>query len=150
MTGDQEGGKNPNRDEGIHQVILDEKWRQLGVRLQKLGIHEADLEERFIRSSGPGGQKVNKSSSAVWLTHRALGIQVKCQISRSQADNRFFARRILAERLEAKIHGEKSEERKRIEKIRRQKRKRSKRAKEKMLKGKRHRANILAQRRIED
>ena len=102
-----------------------------------LGILESDLEESFIRSGGPGGQNVNKVSTCVVLIHRPSGLTVKCQQDRSQAMNRYWARRILADRLEALIHGRKSEEAKRISKIKRQKRKRSKRAKEKMLRAKR-------------
>ena len=144
------GGYEPQGDKGRLHLISAKKWKALGARLQRFGIYETALEEQFIRSSGPGGQKVNKASSAVWLAHRPSGIQLKCQISRSQADNRFFARRILADKIEAKALGEKNEERKRIEKIRRQKRRRSKRAKEKLLRDKRHRSANLAQRRVSE
>ena len=108
--------------------------------MYKLGIRKKDIEEKFIRSRGPGGQKVNKSSTCVYLKHRPTGIEVKCQEERSQALNRFLARRRLANKIETLILGRASEERKRIEKIRRQKRRRSKRAKEKMLEYKRKRA----------
>lgn len=108
--------------------------------MQNLGIREKDLEEKFIRSSGKGGQKTNKASTCVYLKHRPSGIEVKCQRERSQALNRFLARRILAHKIETLILGRLSEERKRIEKIRRQKRRRSRRAKEKMLKDKARRA----------
>ncbi len=113
------------------------KEQALKLRMQGLGIRERDLQERFIRSSGKGGQKVNKTSSCVYLKHRPTGIEVKCQRERSQALNRFLARRILTGKIETRILGELSEERKRIAKIRRQKRRRSKRAKEKMLQDKR-------------
>ena len=112
------------------------KEEALKARMESLGIREADLTEKFIRSSGKGGQKVNKTSSCVYLKHRPTGIEVKCQIERSQSLNRFLARRILANKVESLILGRESEERKRIEKIRRQKRRRSRRAKEKMLKSK--------------
>ena len=108
--------------------------------MQRLGIHEEDIEERFIRSSGKGGQKVNKTSTCVYLRHIPTAIKVKCQQERSQALNRFLARRILTNKIETLKLGRLSEERKRIEKIRRQKRKRSKRAKEKMLRLKAKRA----------
>ena len=101
-----------------------------------LGIKEADLEESFVRSSGPGGQNVNKVSSCVVLKHLRTGLAVKCQKDRSQAMNRYFARQILVEKLDAEIRGRRSEAAKRIAKIKRQKRKRSKRAKDKMLTGK--------------
>ncbi|NQS99859.1 MAG: peptide chain release factor-like protein [Candidatus Omnitrophica bacterium] len=126
------------------------KEQALKVKMQRLGIRERDLEEKFIRSSGKGGQKVNKTSSCVYLKHRPSGIEVKCQQERSQALNRFLARRILARKMEIRILGRLSEERKRIEKIRRQKRKRSKRAKEKMLKDKKKRAERLKMRKVED
>ena len=104
--------------------------------MEELGLREEDIDEKFIRSSGKGGQKVNKSSTCVYLKHRPTGIEVKCQKERSQALNRFLARRILTNKVEVLRLGRLSEERKRIEKIRRQKRKRSRRAKEKMLKEK--------------
>src|SRR3990167_4719907 len=113
--------------------ISKEKEGALKAKMASLGIKEADLEEKFIRSSGKGGQKVNKTSSRVYLKHRPTGVEVKCQDERSQTLNRFLARRILANKIEALLLGRESEERQRIEKIRRQKRKRSKRAKEKML-----------------
>ncbi len=108
--------------------------------MEALRIREKDIGEKFIRSSGKGGQKVNKTSSCVYLKHRPSGIEVKCRQERSQALNRFLARRILANKIEARILGRLSEESKRIEKIRRQKRRRSKRAKEKILKDKKKRA----------
>ncbi len=100
---------------------------------ERLGIKEADLQESFVRSGGPGGQNVNKVSSCVILKHIPTGLVVKCQQERSQAMNRYWARRILFDRLEAQILGRQSEEARRINKIKRQKRKRSKRAKDKML-----------------
>ena len=90
------------------------KEQALRVKMERLGIRERDLEEKFIRSSGRGGQKVNKTSSCVYLKHRPTGIEVKCQQERSQARNRFLARRILARKIETRILGKLSEERKRI------------------------------------
>lgn len=111
-----------------------QKEKGLQEKMDKLGIKETDIHERFIRSQGAGGQNVNKTSTCVYLKHIPTGIEVKCQKERSQALNRFFARRILIGKVEEKILGKLSEERKQIEKIRRQKRKRSKKAKEKILK----------------
>ena len=108
----------------------------LKEKMARLGVRESDIVESFIRSSGPGGQNVNKVASAVYLKHIPTGIDVKCGRERSQALNRFLARRILVNKIETMMLGRASEERRRIEKIRRQKRKRSKRAKEKMLAGK--------------
>ena len=127
--------------------VRPEKEGALQEKMRRLGISEADLEEHFIRSGGKGGQNVNKVATCVYLKHRPTGLEVKCQESRSQAINRFLARRILIDRIEAKALGRLSEERARIEKIRRQKRKRSKRAKEKMLAAKHHRSEIKTLRR---
>lgn len=101
--------------------------------MESLGIREEDLQESFIRSGGPGGQNVNKVSTCVILRHLPSGMVVKCQQERSQAMNRYWARRILVDRLDERIKGRQSKEAQRIAKIKRQKRKRSKRAKDKML-----------------
>jgi peptide chain release factor len=114
-----------------------EKEQALADRMAALGIREEDLVEKFIRSGGHGGQNVNKVATCVYLKHLPTGTEVKCQQERSQALNRFFARRILTDKIEAAVRGRESEEEKRIAKIRRQKRKRSKRAKDKMLDDKR-------------
>lgn len=104
--------------------------------MKRLGVHEADFEESFVRSGGPGGQNVNKVATCVVLRHRQTGLGVRCQRERSQALNRFLARRILLDKIETRLLGILSAERKRIAKIRRQKRRRSRRAKEKMLEAK--------------
>lgn len=111
---------------------------ELARRMAALGIRDADLEESFIRGSGAGGQKVNKTSSCVYILHRPSGIEVKCQRERSQAMNRYFARRELCDRLEARIKGAKAARQQEAEKIRRQKRRRSRRQKARMLDDKRH------------
>ena len=116
------------------------KEEALKAKMATLGIQESDLRELFILSSKKGGQKVNKTSACVYLKHLPTGIEVKCQEERSQALNRFLARRILANKIETLILGRESEDRQRIEKIRRQKRKRSRRAKEKMLRDKKLRS----------
>jgi protein subunit release factor B len=117
-------------------TVSSEKERALLERMASLGVAESDLRETFVRSSGPGGQKVNKTSSCVQLVHIPTGLSVKCQRERSQALNRFLARRLLLDRIEKLQRGVVEAEKDRLEKIRRQKRKRSKRAKEKMLEGK--------------
>jgi protein subunit release factor B len=114
-----------------------DKEQALEERMERLGIREEDLVEKFVRSGGRGGQNVNKVATCVYLKHLPSGTEVKCQQERSQALNRFLARRILADKIEAAILGKASAEERRIAKIRRQKRKRSQRAKEKMLADKR-------------
>ena len=114
-------------------MITGEKWEKLNEWMEKLQVVESDLEEHFIRGSGKGGQKINKTSSCVQLNHAPSGIEIRCQKTRSQADNRYWARRELCERIEEKVLGEKSKKQQAIEKIRRQKRRRSRRAKARML-----------------
>jgi protein subunit release factor B len=117
-------------------IVSTEKETALRQRMASLGIREEDFHETFIRSSGPGGQKVNKTSSCVHLVHLPTGLSVKCQQERSQTLNRFLARRILLDRIEKLRTGLVAAERMRAEKIRRQKRRRSRRAKEKTLEAK--------------
>lgn len=125
-------------------MITSPKEQELRARMAALGIREEDLVEKFIRASGPGGQKVNKTSSAVWLLHRPSGIEVKCSRERSQAMNRFFARRLLCDRLDAVRRGAASEQQQEIERIRRRKRQKTRRQKMRMVADKRHRAGIKA------
>lgn len=114
-----------------------QKNENLKKRMSALGIREGDFEESFVHSSGPGGQNVNKVATCVVLIHKPTGMRVKCQRDRSQAMNRYFARKLLVLKIEADLLGKQSAKAKRIAKIKRQKRKRSKRAKEKMLEAKR-------------
>jgi peptide chain release factor len=114
-------------------MIRQEKHDELQARMERLGIRDEDLIEKFILGSGKGGQKVNKTSSCVYLKHIPTGIEIKCQRERSRDMNRFYARRLLCERLEEKLENKKSERQQLNEKIRRQKRRRSRRGKEKML-----------------
>jgi protein subunit release factor B len=108
--------------------VSEEKNRWLKERMETLGIHEKDIEEKFIRSSGSGGQKVNKTSTCVYLKHIPTGIEVKWMEERSQSLNRFLARRELVRRVE-RMSGQLKSEEIRIEKVKRQKLKRKKRAK---------------------
>ncbi len=117
-------------------IVSPEKQKSLKEKMDYLKIFESDIIEKFIRSGGPGGQNVNKTSTCVYLKHIPTGIEVKCSRERSQSLNRFFARRLLTEKIEAMVLGKRSKEQQLREKIRRQKRKRSKRAKEKMLQNK--------------
>jgi protein subunit release factor B len=113
--------------------VSSDKEKQLAERMQALGVREQDIDEQFVRSSGAGGQNVNKVSSCVMLIHRPTGIQVKCQQERSQGLNRFLARRLLLDKVEAKLTGAITAQQQKIAKIQRQKRKRSRRAKARML-----------------
>ncbi len=114
--------------------VSPEKEKSLNERMERLGVAETDFRETFVRSSGPGGQKVNKTSSCVHLVHIPSGLSVKCQQSRSQALNRFLARRLLLERIERIQQGLARADKDGVEKIKRQKRRRSRRAREKILK----------------
>ncbi len=108
--------------------VSPEKEEELRVRMASAGVSESDLEEQFIRGSGPGGQKVNKTSSCVLLRHGPSGIEVKMQRARSQALNRFYARRRLCELIEEQTLGEESLEARAREKIRKQKARRRRRS----------------------
>ena len=127
--------------------VSPEKEARLVRRMAALGVRETDIEESFVRSGGHGGQNVNKTSTCVMLLHHPTGLQVKCQATRQQGLNRFLARRLLLDKIEAMKIGFVAAQRAEIEKIRRQKRKRSRRAKNKMLADKAHHSEKKAARR---
>ncbi|MFC1750147.1 peptide chain release factor family protein [Pseudomonadota bacterium] len=112
------------------------------IKAEKLKVLPGDIEEHFVRGSGKGGQKINKTSSCVLLRHNPTGIEVRCQKHREQANNRISAYKLLILKVEEKVLGEKSEKAKRNFKIRKQKKRRSVKAKEKMLAEKKKRAGI--------
>lgn len=119
----------------------------IGALMARASLVEADLREQFVLGSGSGGQKINKTSSAVRLTHEPSGLWVKVQASRSREDNRWLARRALAEKLLEIRDGEASKRQQEREKIRRQKRRRSRRQKARMLDDKaKHAAKKAARR----
>ena len=111
-------------------AVSEEKNRWLRRKMEELGVDEKEFEEKFIRASGRGGQKLNKTSSSVYLKHIPTGLEVKCMKERSQSVNRFLARRELLERIEV-LSGKKTKADMKLDKIRKQKAKRKKRTKEK-------------------
>ena len=121
-------------------AVSPEKEDQLAQRMAALGVGEADLVESFVRSGGHGGQNVNKVSTCVMLLHRPTGLQVKCQTTRQQGQNRFLARHLLLDKIAAQRKSQAEAERALAEKLRRQKRGRSRGAKRRMLADKSHRA----------
>lgn len=120
-------------------VELDPKLLE---KARELGVSPEDIEESFIRGSGPGGQKINKTANCVYLRHIPTGTTVKCQRHRERLKNRLSAYKLLILKIEDQIKGEESERAKKIHKLKKQKQKRSKRAKEKILQLKKQRSEI--------
>ena len=112
--------------------INPKKIKALEDKMQALNIKESDIEEKFVRAQGRGGQKLNKTSSCCWLKHTPTGLEVKCQQERSQAMNRFLARRQLVDKIEELQTGKPSAQQAKIDKIRKQKARRSRRSKSKV------------------
>lgn len=127
---------------GIFMAIKKETWDRLHQKMEELSIKEEDIEEKFILGSGSGGQKVNKSSSCVYLKHNPSGIEIKSQKTRSRELNRYYARKELCERIDDALLQRKSRKKQEEEKIRRQKKRRSRKQKEKMLQEKKKRSEI--------
>ena len=119
---------------------------QIDERLAAVGVHVADVDERFVRGGGPGGQKINKTSSTVWLRHRPTGIEVRCQRERSQAANRALAWEELCSKLEARKREAQAANQEERERSRRRTRQKSRGQKLRMIESKRHRASIKAKR----
>ena len=105
-----------------------------------LQIFPRDISEQFIRGTGHGGQKMNKTSSCVLLKHLPTGIEVRCQKHREQSKNRVSAYKLLILKIEEKARGAESSHRQKIFKLKKQKQKRSRRAKEKILRAKKIRS----------
>ncbi len=123
-----------------HAPLSENRAKKLKARMEELGVDEKDIAEKFVQGSGPGGQKVNKTSSCVFISHPPSGLEVKCQRTRSLSLNRYYARWELCERIAERIEGEKSKRQQESEKVRRQKRRRSRRQRAKMLDDKHHHA----------
>ena len=127
-------------------ALRPETIQRIQSRMALAELTDADIEETFVRGSGSGGQKINKTSSCVQLKHVPTSTTVRCQKTRSREANRWLAREMLAERLLEARESELSERRQEAEKIRRQKRRRSRRQKERMLADKKHQSEKKAQR----
>lgn len=133
-----------------HANLKPETIARVRALMARAGVREDDLEERFVRGAGAGGQKINKTSSCVFLRHNPSGALVKCQATRSRELNRWMARRELADKLLAAVAGEQSARQQEAERVRRQKRRRSRRQKARMLDDKRaHGAKKAARRKVE-
>lgn len=121
----------------MQSPVSPEKQTALEERMAALGITEDSLLEKFVRGSGAGGQKINKTSNCVFLKHLPTGVAIKCQIDRPREMNRFLARRELCEQLEMIRDGKALAKTQAIEKMRRIKRPRSKRSKQRSVADKR-------------
>jgi protein subunit release factor B len=110
--------------------VTQKKQQELKARMARLGLREQDMQERYVRSSGPGGQKVNKTASCVYLKHFPSGLEVKMQRRRSQGLNRYYARKRLCELLEREQLGNKSPAVLKAARIRKQKQRRSRRSRQ--------------------
>ena len=119
---------------------------QIDGRLAALSTSAAEVDERFVRGSGPGGQKINKTSSTVWLRHRPTGVEVRCQAERSQAANREVAWAELCAKLEARVRAAADVAVQARESERRRTRQKSRGQKARMIQGKKHRAGHKARR----
>lgn len=108
--------------------VRESTQKALLARMQSLGIEESDLLETFVRASGPGGQHVNKTSTAVRLVHRLTGAEVKASAARSQLHNRFLARRLLCDEV-SRLRGIQTPQDKKLAKQKKQKARRRRRAK---------------------
>lgn len=122
-------------------MISPEKILAQEKRMASLDIREDDLVEKFITGSGSGGQKINKTSSCVYLKHEPTGIEIKCQRERSRELNRYLARKELCDRIDEIKNGILSKRQQEIEKIRRQKRQKSRKQKQRMVADKRQQSD---------
>ena len=102
-------------------MITEKKWQALRDLMIALEIYEHDLEEKFIKGWGKGGQKKNKTESAVFLRHVPTALTVKCQTARSREDNRYHARKALCQKVDLLINGQASAQSKELSKVRNQK-----------------------------
>ena len=115
-------------------------------RMAKIGLRDEDIEESFVRGTGPGGQKINKTSSTVVLVHVPTGLEVRCQRERSQSQNRLIAREELCTKLENRLQAARQEKKDAVQQKKRQTRKRPRGLKEKILKTKHKRSEVKQKR----
>ncbi|MDI1352436.1 MAG: peptide chain release factor-like protein [bacterium] len=113
-------------------MVGKDKWDKLRAWMQLLDVHEHDVVEQFILGSGKGGQKLQKTSSTIYLKHIPSKIEVKCQDSRSREDNRYYARLRICEKLHPTLRKDKTKEQQKIAKLKLQKKRRARRTKQKM------------------
>lgn len=128
--------------DGVFRMAASSDDDTLNKRMRRLGIREEDIEENFIRGTGAGGQKINKTSSTVVLVHRPTGLEVRCQRERSQSQNRMVARQELCDKLETKLENARQTKRDAIELKKRQNRKRPRGLKERILEHKHRRSEV--------
>lgn len=128
-------------------MISPETIARITGLMKEASVFEEDLEESFILGGGPGGQKTNKTSNVVRLSHGPSGIQVRCGETRSRETNRWLARRMLAEEILERENRRRSAARELAEKIRRRKRRRSRKQKQRMLEQKHAHSEKKARRR---
>jgi protein subunit release factor B len=114
--------------------ISPDKVKTLLAQMAELNLEESDFEEKFVRASGSGGQKVNKTSSCVYLKHHPTGIFVKVDAERSQSKNRFFARRLFIEKYQKEILGIKTNKELELEKKTKQKNRRQRKTRSRLQK----------------
>jgi len=119
---------------------------QIVRRLAALHVRVEDVDERFVRGTGPGGQKINKTSSTVWLRHKSTGVEVRCQSGRSQTANRETAWTELCDRLEERQRAAKAQQRHEREVQRRRTRQKSPAQKARMVDAKKHRSRTKSTR----
>ena len=112
--------------------VTPKKEEKLYKRMAELSIFEEDIDEKFIKSSGKGGQNVNKNSTCVQLKHIPSGIIVKYQKERTQNLNRFFARRSLIEKMDELVNKDSSKKNQIKSKIAKQKSRRKRRTRKKL------------------
>lgn len=128
-------------------MVSPEKQAALEERMAALRISEADLVEKFVLGSGAGGQKINKTSSCVYLKHLPSGLEMKCQANRSREMNRYQARQDLCDAIEGRRRDKALAQQQEMEKLRRSKRPRSQRSKQRSVVEKRQNSQKKSMRR---